>query len=46
MPGGVIEMVIIGQELKSKYSKDNFNAKFKTIFVVVSLPLLFNIFSN
>ncbi|WP_418180019.1 AbrB family transcriptional regulator [Aliarcobacter lanthieri] len=40
MPGGVIEMVIIGQELKADTSKITLMQSSRLFFVVVSLPFI------
>ena len=40
MPGGVIEMVIIGQELKANTSKITLMQSSRLFFVVVSLPFI------
>lgn len=40
MPGGVIEMVIIGEEIKANISKITLMQSSRLFFVVISLPLL------
>ena len=40
MPGGVIEMVIIGQELKANTAKITLMQSSRLFFVVVSLPFI------
>ena len=40
MPGGVIEMVIIGQELKANTTKITLMQSSRLFFVVVSLPFI------
>ena len=40
MPGGVIEMVIIGQELKANTAKITLTQSSRLFFVVVSLPFI------
>ena len=46
LPGGVVEMVILGEEQKADTSKITLVQSSRVLFVVLSLPLLFNIFFN
>lgn len=46
MPGGVIEMVIIGQELKANTSKITLMQSSRLFFVVVSLPFIIQYIFN